>query len=54
VESSPGLRFRLVQGEQTMTSFVHSEPHPEAPVHTERWGAAGGVDGRAAKTIMAL
>jgi quercetin dioxygenase-like cupin family protein len=34
VEFVPGLEFRPVLGERTMTNFVHFEPHTEAPVHT--------------------
>ncbi len=33
VEFVPGLEFRPVLGEKTMTNFVHFEPHTEAPVH---------------------
>jgi quercetin dioxygenase-like cupin family protein len=33
VEFVPGLTFRPVLGERTMTNFVHFEPHTEAPVH---------------------
>lgn len=34
VEFVPGLEFRPVLGERTMTNFVHFEPNTEAPVHT--------------------
>jgi quercetin dioxygenase-like cupin family protein len=34
VEFVPGLEFRPVLGELTMTNFVHFEPNTEAPVHT--------------------
>ena len=30
----PGLEFRPVLGELTMTNFVHFEPNTEAPMHT--------------------
>jgi quercetin dioxygenase-like cupin family protein len=33
VEFVPGLEFRPVLGERTMTNFVHFEQHTEAPVH---------------------
>jgi quercetin dioxygenase-like cupin family protein len=33
VEFVPGLEFRPVLGENTLTNFVHFEPHTEAPVH---------------------
>ncbi len=33
VEFVPGLEFRPVLGENTMTNFVRFEPHTEAPVH---------------------
>jgi unsaturated pyranuronate lyase len=33
VEFVPGLEFRPVLGEATMTNFVHFEPHTEAPMH---------------------
>jgi quercetin dioxygenase-like cupin family protein len=34
VEFVPGLEFRPVLGERTMTNFVFFQPHTEAPVHT--------------------
>lgn len=33
VEFVPGLEFRPVLGENTLTNFVRFEPHTEAPVH---------------------
>jgi len=33
VEFVPGLEFRPVLGERTMTNFVRFAPHTEAPVH---------------------
>lgn len=33
VEFVPGLEFRPVLGEKSMTNFVHFEPHTEAPKH---------------------
>jgi quercetin dioxygenase-like cupin family protein len=33
-EFVPGLEFRPVLGELTMTNFVRFQPHTEAPVHT--------------------
>lgn len=33
VEFVPGLEFRPVLGEQTMTNFVRFAPHTEAPLH---------------------
>jgi quercetin dioxygenase-like cupin family protein len=33
VEFVPGLEFRPVLGQNTLTNFVHFEPHTEAPVH---------------------
>ncbi len=33
VEFVPGLEFRPVLGERTMTNFVRFEPHTVAPVH---------------------
>ncbi len=33
VEFVPGLEFRPVLAEKTMTNFVRFEPHTEAPVH---------------------
>jgi quercetin dioxygenase-like cupin family protein len=33
VEFVPGLEFRPVLGERTMTNFVRFQPHTEAPVH---------------------
>jgi len=33
VEFVPGLEFRPVLGERTMTNFVQFAPHTEAPVH---------------------
>ncbi len=33
VEFVPGLEFRPVLGERTMTNFVRFGPHTEAPVH---------------------
>jgi quercetin dioxygenase-like cupin family protein len=33
VEFVPGLEFRPVLGEQTLSNFVRFEPHTEAPVH---------------------
>jgi quercetin dioxygenase-like cupin family protein len=33
VEFVPGLEFRPVLGEKTMTNFVRFAPHTEAPVH---------------------
>lgn len=33
VEYMPGLEFRPVLGERTMTNFVTFAPHTEAPVH---------------------
>lgn len=33
VEFLPGLEFRPIMGEKTMTSFVTFAPHTEAPVH---------------------
>lgn len=33
VEFVPGLEFRPVLGERTMTNFVTFAPHTEAPVH---------------------
>jgi quercetin dioxygenase-like cupin family protein len=33
VEFLPGLEFRPVLGERTMTNFVRFQPHTEAPVH---------------------
>jgi quercetin dioxygenase-like cupin family protein len=33
VEFIPGLEFRPVLGERTMTNFVRFEPHTEAPTH---------------------
>lgn len=33
VEFVPGLEFRPVLGEATMTNFVRFAPHTEAPVH---------------------
>jgi quercetin dioxygenase-like cupin family protein len=33
VEFVPGLEFRPVLGEKTLTNFVRFEPHTEAPVH---------------------
>lgn len=33
VEFVPGLEFRPVLGEKTMTNFVRFEPHTEAPKH---------------------
>ncbi len=33
VEFVPGLEFRPVLGEKTMTNFVDFAPHTEAPVH---------------------
>lgn len=33
VEFVPGLEFRPVLGEKTMTNFVRFQPHTEAPVH---------------------
>lgn len=33
VEFVPGLRFRPVLGERTMTNFVDFQPHTEAPRH---------------------
>lgn len=33
VEFVPGLEFRPVLGERTMTNFVRFDPHTEAPVH---------------------
>ena len=29
----PGLEFRPVLGESTLTNFVHFEPNTEAPMH---------------------
>lgn len=34
VEFVPGLEFRPVLGERTMTNFVRFAPHTEAPLHT--------------------
>jgi quercetin dioxygenase-like cupin family protein len=33
VEFLPGLEFRPIMGEKTMTSFVTFAPHTEAPMH---------------------
>ena len=33
VEFVPGLEFRPVLGQNTLTNFVRFEPHTEAPVH---------------------
>ena len=33
VEFVPGLEFRPVLGEKTMTNFVRFAPHTEAPLH---------------------
>jgi quercetin dioxygenase-like cupin family protein len=33
VEFVPGLEFRPVVGENTLSSFVRFQPHTEAPVH---------------------
>jgi quercetin dioxygenase-like cupin family protein len=33
VEFVPGLEFRPVLGERTMTNFVRFQPHTDAPVH---------------------